>query len=157
MRGCVGSAPLWMGWKTCCGCRNESSHSHVDKRQVIMSAAIIASPLPPEISWESKGITNLTVHVASSETGSTNPAFASHHVERARWRTPEFIFYGVAFVCVVPFLFICVLDLSSRKCYHNLSSRLGLTHITNVASHRNYALYSHRLSQGWLFGQRVVD
>ncbi|KAF8339791.1 MBOAT-domain-containing protein [Cantharellus anzutake] len=54
----------------------------------------------------------------------------------SRWRTPEFAFYGVAFLVVVPFIFKSAIELSQT-------------------SHPNYIMYQDRLSNGWLFGRKV--
>lgn len=55
-----------------------------------------------------------------------------------RWRTPEFIFYAVVFVLVVPVLIYWPMKISSS---------------TNF----NYPRFSRRLRQGWLFGRMVVS
>ncbi|KAI9226760.1 MAG: MBOAT, membrane-bound O-acyltransferase family-domain-containing protein [Piptocephalis tieghemiana] len=59
-------------------------------------------------------------------------------VKPSRWSTPEFYFYGIAFLFVVPYMFKVAIDLSSDEL-------------------PNYALYAHRLTQGWIFDRQVDD
>ncbi|KAL1925420.1 uncharacterized protein VTP21DRAFT_303 [Calcarisporiella thermophila] len=52
------------------------------------------------------------------------------------WRTPEFYFYYVMFVIVVPYMLKTTYDLS-------------------VESHPNYEKYKHKLQDGWIFNRKV--
>ncbi|KAI6108908.1 MBOAT, membrane-bound O-acyltransferase family-domain-containing protein [Pisolithus croceorrhizus] len=79
-----------------------------------------------------RGIASLTVGIPSSKKyrqpdGSSPPP---------RWKTPEFIFYYIVFVVVVPFMAWVPIRLSSP---------------TNA----NYPLFRHQLKPGWLFGRDV--
>jgi hypothetical protein len=56
---------------------------------------------------------------ASTEVASTPPKQADKAVvepSAPRWNTPEFWFYGFAFVTVVPMMFYCAYDVS-KGCY----------------------------------------
>ncbi|KLO17383.1 MBOAT-domain-containing protein [Schizopora paradoxa] len=53
----------------------------------------------------------------------------------ARWRTPEFIFYGLAFVIAIPVMIWKTVNLSRE-------------------SHPNYKLYSYKLTDGWIPGRK---
>jgi protein-cysteine N-palmitoyltransferase HHAT len=67
----------------------------------------VDSPAPRQ----RKGITRLTVDIPSSRVEKSNSR-ASHPL--ARWRTPEFIFYEIMFVLVVPLLIWVPVSLSQR-------------------------------------------
>lgn len=70
----------------------------------------------------------------------------------ARWRTPEFIFYGIAFVIVVPLLIYWPMRLSLRE---YMSRPRGRRADSLPASNPNYWQFDRRLSPGWLFGRQV--
>lgn len=53
-----------------------------------------------------------------------------------RWKTKEFYLYGAIFLVAVPLMFKATMDASSED---------------NI----NYPKYSHRLSDGWMFGRKV--
>ncbi|KAI0766788.1 MBOAT-domain-containing protein [Irpex lacteus] len=80
-----------------------------------------------------KGITRLTVEITPTSNSTTRDRSST---QPSRWRTTEFLLYLLVFSTVVPLMFWIPIQLSS-------------------ASHPNFALYSNRLSQGWLFGRRV--
>ncbi|KAI0091274.1 MBOAT, membrane-bound O-acyltransferase family-domain-containing protein [Irpex rosettiformis] len=80
-----------------------------------------------------KGITRLTVEIPTSSSSKTQQKFST---QPSRWRTPEFMLYGVVFAIVIPMMCWIPIQLSST-------------------SHKNHGLYSSRLSQGWLFGRQV--
>jgi hypothetical protein len=64
-----------------------------------------------------------------------------------RWNTPEFWFYGLAFLTVVPVMFWTAWDVSRRSnVYAN----------ANEASNPNYSKYVGLLSDGWILGRKVV-
>ena len=71
----------------------------------------------------------------------------------SRWSTLEFRLYGLVFVLVVPFMFWIPVSLSSRM---SSVRRLCRYLILNIASHPNYALFSRKLSPGWIFGRQIV-
>ena len=56
------------------------------------------------------GIVKLTIDIPSSH----RPQVAAESHPPPRWRTPEFIFYGVVFCVVVPMLVWIPVGLSSR-------------------------------------------
>ncbi|KDQ59021.1 hypothetical protein JAAARDRAFT_33744 [Jaapia argillacea MUCL 33604] len=78
------------------------------------------------------GIISMTIEIPSSSRAARSPETRPP----ARWKTPEFAFYELAFLIVVPIMIWIPISLSSE-------------------SHPNYPLFSHRLSSGWLFGRRV--
>lgn len=59
-----------------------------------------------------RGITKLTVEVPLSSSSKRPEASQSRP---ARWKTPEFIFYGVAFCAVVPVMVWIPIQLSSGE------------------------------------------
>ncbi|EMD33382.1 hypothetical protein CERSUDRAFT_108172 [Gelatoporia subvermispora B] len=77
-------------------------------------------------------ITRLTVDIPSSY----RPVPPREEQSAPKWRSPEFVFYGIIFVLVVPIMVWIPVTLSSP-------------------SHPNYDLYKRKLSPGWLFGRRV--
>ncbi|EPS93672.1 hypothetical protein FOMPIDRAFT_1033595 [Fomitopsis schrenkii] len=78
------------------------------------------------------GIVKLTIDIPSSH----RPQGAAGPRQPPRWRTPEFIFYGVIFCIVVPTLVWVPISLSSP-------------------THGNFNQYHRRLSRGWLFGRQI--
>ena len=99
-----------------------------------------------------KGITVLTVDIPSSNSSGTQQRFST---QPSRWRTPEFMFYGVVFATVIPVMCWIPIRLSSST--YLLQRRDHSFIDVYVASHKNYGQYSGRLSQGWLFGRHVVS
>ncbi|KDQ15838.1 hypothetical protein BOTBODRAFT_107948 [Botryobasidium botryosum FD-172 SS1] len=81
-----------------------------------------------------KGLINLTVETPPS-TSRKNDRPKSRR-PASRWKTPEFIFYAIAFILVVPHMFTLPMNLSQT-------------------THPNYPLYQHRLSRGWIPGREV--
>ncbi|KAK7686116.1 hypothetical protein QCA50_010928 [Cerrena zonata] len=79
------------------------------------------------------GITKLTVDIPSSYRPPPENITTRYP---SQWRTPEFYLYYVAFAAVVPFMVYIPIRLS-------------------YTTHPNYLRYQHRLSPGWLFGQKV--
>lgn len=113
------------------------------------------SQLDLEITPERKarGIVALTVETPTS----SRPRQTTAPRPPARWRTPEFIFYAVCFVIVVPFLFKVPMDLSERTCRLAFRSQMQtLITALEVASNPNYSKYQHKLSKGWIGGRQVV-
>ncbi|TFK50179.1 MBOAT-domain-containing protein [Heliocybe sulcata] len=86
----------------------------------------------PESPGTPKGIIRLTVDTPLS----SSKRISDQKRPPPRWKTPEFILYEVLFLIVVPILVWIPIQLSD-------------------ASHPNYDLYSHRLSQGWLLGRDI--
>jgi len=78
------------------------------------------------------GITNLTVDVPDV---TTRPR-VSHQPQR--WKTVEFLGYGVIFCITLPIMIWIPVSLSST-------------------SHPNYPVYQRKLTPGWLFGRQVDD
>ncbi|KAI6155414.1 MBOAT, membrane-bound O-acyltransferase family-domain-containing protein [Pisolithus tinctorius] len=79
-----------------------------------------------------RGIASLTVGIPSSRKNRQPDGPSSP----PRWKTPEFIFYYIAFVVVVPLMAWVPIRLSSP---------------TNA----NYPFFRHQLKPGWLFGREV--
>lgn len=79
-----------------------------------------------------------------------------------KWRTPEFYFYALVFLFCVPQMYWAVVEVSQRKT-HNYTHFLHWHGFWKkesdgggVADSPNYSKYEHLLSQGWLFGRKVV-
>ncbi|KAG2031729.1 MBOAT, membrane-bound O-acyltransferase family-domain-containing protein [Suillus americanus] len=83
---------------------------------------------PPNL--KPRGITSLTVDISASSRVTNEPR------PPPRWKTPEFIFYYVVALFVIPFMAWVPVHLSSP-------------------SHPNYPYYHHKLSPGWMFGREV--
>ncbi|KAI6039919.1 MBOAT, membrane-bound O-acyltransferase family-domain-containing protein [Pisolithus marmoratus] len=88
-----------------------------------------ADMTPPD---RARGIASLTVGIPSSR--KNRPPDGSSPLPR--WKTPEFIFYYIVFVVVVPLMAWVPIRLSST---------------TNA----NYPIFRHQLKPGWLFGREV--
>ncbi|SCV73305.1 BQ2448_7231 [Microbotryum intermedium] len=117
----------------------------------------MARPLQDTAPWFfPKGITSLTVDIpsqfttassssaAQSSTTTSNGLTSSTLTTRAstttnppRWATTEFYIYYLLFALVVPCMAYTVINLSRP-------------------SHPNYHTFAHRLSDGWIFGWKVV-
>ncbi|KAG2101567.1 MBOAT, membrane-bound O-acyltransferase family-domain-containing protein [Suillus discolor] len=76
------------------------------------------------------GITSLTVDIPALSRIPNEPR------PPPRWKTPEFIFYYVVALFVIPLMVWIPIHLSSP-------------------SHPHYQYYRHRLSPGWMFGREV--
>ncbi|KAG1737067.1 MBOAT, membrane-bound O-acyltransferase family-domain-containing protein [Suillus paluster] len=76
------------------------------------------------------GITLLTVNIP------TSTRIQNEQRPPPRWKTPEFVFYYVVALFVIPLMVWVPIYLSSP-------------------SHPNYPYYYHRLSPGWMFGREV--
>ncbi|KAJ1930633.1 glycerol transporter [Tieghemiomyces parasiticus] len=74
----------------------------------------------------------------SASTGGGDSEFRMKPPKPSRWRTPEFYFYYVGFLTVVPFMAYSTYQLSSPEL-------------------PNFKVYEHELSEGWLFGSRPMD
>ncbi|CAE6406731.1 unnamed protein product [Rhizoctonia solani] len=88
----------------------------------------------PENEWKSLGVVSLTVQTPTSS--SFTPRETQPPPPPSRWRTPEFLFYGVAFLIVVPYMVKVPYDISNE-------------------SNPNFYKILPRLKEGWLFGRHV--
>ncbi|KAG9004573.1 glycerol transporter [Tulasnella sp. JGI-2019a] len=79
-----------------------------------------------------RGITALTVTTPTS----LRPRQTTKVPPAPRWKTPEFLFYGLVHVVVLPFLFKVPMDMSNP-------------------SNPNYITFKGRLSPGWIGGRQV--
>jgi len=108
--------------------RESSGTSDVNQSTGMMYQLLHDSPIEPQ----RKGVLRLTVDIpvppSSQQAVQARPP--------ARWRTPEFIFYGLAFIVVVPIMVWKTVELSK-------------------ASHPNYQVYSNKLSEGWIPGRKI--
>lgn len=75
-----------------------------------MATGLNPSTPPPDLSWRTKGVANLTVHVSSSVKPTSGPGSVS--TSPALWRTPEFLLYALVFLCCLPLMTYSVLNLS---------------------------------------------
>ncbi|QRV89896.1 glycerol uptake protein 1 [Ceratobasidium sp. AG-Ba] len=89
---------------------------------------------PPEKQWKSLGVVALTVQTPTSS--NFTPPETSPSPPPSRWKTPEFLFYGLVFLVVVPYMMKIPFDLSNE-------------------SNPNFFKILPRLQPGWLLGRRV--
>jgi protein-cysteine N-palmitoyltransferase HHAT len=94
------------------------------------------------------GILKLTVDVPTS----SQPLGESRSLPR--WSTPEFIFYFITAVVVIPIMVWIPISLSSSA---YLGGNVGHVYNLFAGSHPNYPFYRSRLSRGWLFGREIVS
>lgn len=79
----------------------------------------------------SSSSSNNTTSTATISTSSSST------IRKARWNTYEFKFYYLAFIIVIPMMFVTAMNASTEK---------------NIA---NYYKFERLLSNGWLFGRKV--
>lgn len=72
----------------------------------------------------------------------------------SKWNTPEFYFYYLVFIVVVPYMFWIAYDVSRRQYTSECGMFLNLHPI--AASDPNYHKYEHLLSPGWIPGRKIV-
>ncbi|GFZ47191.1 Glycerol uptake protein 1 [Saitozyma sp. JCM 24511] len=109
-----------------------SASSALPKMLPSYTPSTATASTPPAASRKPRHVTDFTVKIPGSTARPNN----SDTTSTSRWRSPEFMLYGAVFVLVVPWMVYWPMRLSS-------------------ASHPNYPAYSHRLSDGWLFGRKV--
>ena len=101
--------------------------------------------------WSERGITTMTLQTPTSTAGkapSTKPP---------RWKTTEFLVYGVIAVVLVPYMVYVPISLSQRtSIYLMLQSSSPVLILDLIAWHPNYQKYEHKLSPGWIAGRKVV-
>ncbi|WWC91046.1 uncharacterized protein L201_005986 [Kwoniella dendrophila CBS 6074] len=102
--------------------------------------AQIPSPSSPPFSNTKPSITDFTITIPGSKVdsiknSSNNDSDSYDETSLPRWSTPEFRFYTLIFILVVPLMVWIPIRLSSP-------------------SHPNYWKFEHRLSEGW-FGYKV--
>lgn len=66
---------------------------------------------PEERQWKSLGVVALTVQTPTSS--NFTPPESAPLPPAPRWYTPEFIFYGIAFLVVVPYMVKVPYDISN--------------------------------------------
>ncbi|GAB1525165.1 glycerol transporter [Rhizoctonia solani] len=66
---------------------------------------------PPQNKWKSLGVVSLTVQTPTSS--NFTPPETQPPPPSSRWRTPEFLFYGLAFLVVVPYMVKVPYDISN--------------------------------------------
>jgi len=94
------------------------------------------------------GITRLTVDVPSARaSGDTRPP---------RWRTPEFLFYYVVLLAVVPWMVYSPIQLSASA-YFSVIASYYPDPVSYSETHPNYMLYRHGLAKGWFPGIEIVS
>ena len=109
---------------------------------------VITGESDPDKSQRRGGITRLTVDVPSARaSGETRPP---------RWRTPEFFFYYLVFLTVVPWMVYSPIQLSASASFSVLASYC-LNAVSYSETHPNYMLYRHRLAEGWFPGTEIVS
>lgn len=75
---------------------------------------------------------------------------------QVRWKTREFYIYGIIFAVCVPLMCKSAIDASRCKCIREYCQKLIILTFFFLADNINYPKYSNRLSDGWLFGRKVV-
>ena len=109
---------------------------------------VITGESNPDQSQRRGGVTRLTVDVPSARaSGETRPP---------RWRTPEFFFYYVVFLAVVPWMVYSPIQLSASASFSALAS-YHPDALSYSETHPNYNLYHHRLAKGWFPGTEIVS
>jgi protein-cysteine N-palmitoyltransferase HHAT len=89
-----------------------------------------------------------------------SPATLPPGASPSRWRTPEFYFYALIHLIVVPQMFKAVVDVS--QCTYRLMPALPLRPVAekpsdnDAATHSNYPKFVDLLSPGWIPGRKVV-
>lgn len=73
------------------------------------------------------------------------------------WRTPEFFFYYLVAVVVIPVMIWVPINLSSCTLLSCCPTMFILIYKLYVATHANYPFFHYKLSSGWLFGRQVVS
>lgn len=113
-----------------------------------------ATPVPFALGKRDMAVTDFTITIPGSVRST-----AASETSQSRWRTKEFMLYYLAFVLVVPIMIWWPIRLSQ--------GRFTLLHLytclqsseksaKDTENHPNYPLYAWRLSDGWLFGWKVV-
>jgi len=102
--------------------------------------------------WNERGITALTLQTPTSTAVGDAPS-----TKPSRWRTTEFLVYGVAAAVVIPYMVYVPINLSQRMSFHAmLQSRLPVLIQGLIAWHPNHSKYEYKLSPGWIAGRKVV-
>ncbi|KAI5122746.1 hypothetical protein M0805_009831 [Coniferiporia weirii] len=91
----------------------------------------VQTDLSPDRTPKRRGILLLTV-----ETPTTSSFPRVTQTQPARWRSPEFVLYGVAFIIAIPMI---------------VWKPISMSQDTNP----NYPLFKARLSDGWIFGRKI--
>ena len=100
---------------------------------------------------ERRGVLHLTV-----ETPITSTFPRTANLRPARWKTPEYIFYGIYVSIFLPWMAWKPINLSRRRFIH-YTYESEMPYLILLASHPNYPLYSERLEDGWIFGRKIVS
>lgn len=104
--------------------------------------------LDPAVANTPKGIVALTI-----DTGDSSSHKGVQQRPLPRWKTPEFMLYGVVFLVVIPLMVWTPVQLSQCKFPKSCTPTVDLC---TTASHPQYAIYQRRLSQGWILGRKIV-
>src|SRR5882757_3910335 len=102
--------------------------------------------------WSERGITALTLQTPTSTAVGKAPS-----TKPSRWKTTEFLVYGVVAVVVIPYMVYVPISLSQRtSTYSMLKLRSPVLIQDLIAWHPNHPKYEHKLSPGWIAGRKVV-
>ena len=102
--------------------------------------------------WGERGITALTLQTPTSTAVGKAPS-----TKPSRWKTTEFLVYGVIAVVVIPYMVYVPITLSQRTSTYSmlkLSSPVLIQDL--IAWHPNHPKYEYKLSPGWIAGRKVV-
>ncbi|KAG6372194.1 hypothetical protein JVT61DRAFT_7987 [Boletus reticuloceps] len=98
-----------------------------------------------------RGITALTIDIADTRKTRQNDTPRPPPL----WRTPEFFFYYLIAVVVIPFMVWVPINLSSRASQACCHTTFVLICKLPAVTHANYPIFQYKLSPGWLFGRRI--
>lgn len=73
----------------------------------------------------------------------------------SKWGTLEFYVYYVVFLFAIPWMFKSVIEVSQGRVPSLGGDGRKLIHV--LESHPTYATYANLLSDGWIFGRKVVS
>lgn len=113
---------------------------------------------PPSLnlSEHAKGF-NITSFTVQTPTSQQAPTSSARGPNPPRWKSPEFIIYGVLFLIVFPQMVVSPIRLSNGKSVDIFHEPYNIDVSVHTESHPNYYLFQTKLSKGWIFGRPVVS
>lgn len=103
--------------------------------------------------WSERGITAMTLQTPTSTAVGKAPS-----TKPSRWKTTEFLVYGVIAAVLIPYMVYVPIRLSQRTSisWLMLQSSSSMLIQDLIAWHPNYQKYEYKLSPGWIAGRKVV-
>lgn len=112
----------------------------------------------------SGNVSRSSAATSRSSSATSSSATIPRTLKKARWRTREFLVHYVIVALALVFMARAAVRLSDRERIFITLIGVFMLMFGAVAplalpldSHANYHIYKHRLSQGWLFGRKVVS